>query len=432
MTSYADEVFDLIAAENARQYNNLEMIASENYPSPAVMEAMGSILTAKYAEGYPGHRYYGGCEVVNQIEELARSRALQMFNLNSDEWHVNVQPHSGTQANMAVYLSILQPGDKVMGMSLNAGGHLSHANPQGLAGKLYEAHQYDVDPDTGLIDYDAVLKLAKEVRPKLIICGASAYPRVIDFAKFREIANEVGAYLMADIAHIAGLVVSGDHPSPFPYADFVTTTTHKTLRGPRGGMVFCRKDMGKTLDTAVFPRLQGGPLMHVIAAKAVCFGEALTPNFAWYQHQVVANAKQLEIEFGRYGLPMVTGGTDNHLLLLDTWHSMGLTGKQAENALAEIHITVNKNSLPGDERPIAETSGIRIGTPALTTRGMWEPEMKEIASIIYDALTDYADSVRYQDDVWASYARPRFVDHVQSLVNDFVPLYANAKAKEEL
>lgn len=414
-----DTVFDLIEAEEARQSSHLEMIASENYPSPAVVAAMGSILTAKYAEGYPGHRYYGGCEVVDQIEELARSRALQMFDLNSDEWHVNVQPHSGTQANMAVYLSILQPGDKVMGMSLNAGGHLSHANPQGLAGKLYEAHQYDVAPDTGLIDYDAVLKLAKEVRPKLIICGASAYPRVIDFAKFRAIANEVGAYLMADIAHIAGLVVSGDHPSPFPYADFVTTTTHKTLRGPRGGMVFCRKDMAKTLDTAVFPRLQGGPLMHVIAAKAICFGEALTPNFAWYQHQVIANAKQLETEFKRYGLPMVTGGTDNHLLLLNTWDSIGLTGKQAEDVLAEINITVNKNSLPGDILSIDKTSGIRIGTPALTTRGMREPEMREIAGVIYDALNVYANSLRHQNAEWALYASSHFQDQVKSLTTDF-------------
>ncbi len=414
-----DAVFDLIEAEETRQSSHLELIASENYPSPAVVAAMGSILTAKYAEGYPGHRYYGGCEVVDQIEELARSRALQMFDLNSDEWHVNVQPHSGTQANMAVYLSILQPGDKVMGMSLNAGGHLSHANPQGLAGKLYEAHQYDVDPDTGLIDYDAVLKLAKEVRPKLIICGASAYPRVIDFAKFRAIANEVGAYLMADIAHIAGLVVSGDHPSPFPYADFVTTTTHKTLRGPRGGMVFCRKDMAKTLDTAVFPRLQGGPLMHVIAAKAICFGEALTPNFAWYQHQVIANAKQLETEFKRYGLPMVTGGTDNHLLLLNTWDSIGLTGKQAEDALAEIHITVNKNSLPGDKLPIAQTSGIRIGTPALTTRGMREPEMREIAAVIHDALGDDTKFAYHQSAEWTLYVRPRLQDWVKSLATDF-------------
>ena len=414
-----DAVFDLIEAEETRQSSHLELIASENYPSPAVVAAMGSILTAKYAEGYPGHRYYGGCEVVDQIEELARSRALQMFDLNSDEWHVNVQPHSGTQANMAVYLSILQPGDKVMGMSLNAGGHLSHANPQGLAGKLYEAHQYDVDPDTGLIDYDAVLKLAKEVRPKLIICGASAYPRVIDFAKFRAIANEVGAYLMADIAHIAGLVVSGDHPSPFPYADFVTTTTHKTLRGPRGGMVFCRKDMAKTLDTAVFPRLQGGPLMHVIAAKAICFGEALTPNFAWYQHQVIANAKQLETEFKRYGLPMVTGGTDNHLLLLNTWDSIGLTGKQAEDALAEIHITVNKNSLPGDNLPIAQTSGIRIGTPALTTRGMREPEMREIAAVIHDALGDDTKFAYHQSAEWTLYVRPRLQDWVKSLATDF-------------
>lgn len=414
-----DAVFDLIEAEETRQSSHLELIASENYPSPAVVAAMGSILTAKYAEGYPGHRYYGGCEVVDQIEELARSRALQMFDLNSDEWHVNVQPHSGTQANMAVYLSILQPGDKVMGMSLNAGGHLSHANPQGLAGKLYEAHQYDVDPDTGLIDYDAVLKLAKEVRPKLIICGASDYPRVIDFAKFRAIANEVGAYLMADIAHIAGLVVSGDHPSPFPYADFVTTTTHKTLRGPRGGMVFCRKDMAKTLDTAVFPRLQGGPLMHVIAAKAICFGEALTPNFAWYQHQVIANAKQLETEFKRYGLPMVTGGTDNHLLLLNTWDSIGLTGKQAEDALAEIHITVNKNSLPGDKLPIAQTSGIRIGTPALTTRGMREPEMREIAAVIHDALGDDTKFAYHQSAEWTLYVRPRLQDWVKSLATDF-------------
>lgn len=412
-------IFDLIEAEEARQSSHLELIASENYPSPAVVAAMGSILTAKYAEGYPGHRYYGGCEVVDQIEELACSRALQMFGLNPDEWHVNVQPHSGTQANMAVYLSILQPGDKVMGMSLNAGGHLSHANPQGLAGKLYEAHQYDVDPDTGLIDYDAVLKLAKEVRPKLIICGASAYPRVIDFAKFRAIANEVGAYLMADIAHIAGLVVSGDHPSPFPYADFVTTTTHKTLRGPRGGMVFCRKDMAKTLDTAVFPRLQGGPLMHVIAAKAICFGEALTPNFAWYQHQVIANAKQLEMEFKRYDLPMVTGGTDNHLLLLNTWNSLGLTGKQAEDALAEINITVNKNSLPGDTLPVAQTSGIRIGTPALTTRGMREPEMREIAAVIHDALGDYAGPFHHQSADWTLYARPRFQGWVACLTTDF-------------
>ena len=403
------EVFGLIAKEYERQMDHLEMIASENYPSSAVMTAMGSVLTAKYAEGYPGHRYYGGCEYVDQIEEIARSRALQMFGLNAEEWHVNVQPHSGTQANMAVYAAILKPGDKVMGMSLDAGGHLSHANPQGLAGKLYEAHQYGVSPETGLLDYEEIAELAEKVRPKLIICGASAYPRMIDFAK------SVDAYLMADIAHIAGLVVSGDHPSPFPYADFVTTTTHKTLRGPRGGMVFCRKEFAKALDAAVFPRLQGGPLMHVIAAKAVCFGEALKPEFQWYQHQVAANAKALEETFRGYDLPMVTGGTDNHLLLLNTWDSVGLTGKQAEDTLAEIGITVN----------ISKTSGIRIGTPALTTRGMKEQEMKKIATIICEAFLRRADSLQLDSELkWQTGRDYFFKNQVQALLQSFPYLYA--------
>lgn len=383
------EVADLTRREYARQSGGVELIASENYPSPAVRAAMASIFTAKYAEGYPGRRYYGGCEVVDELEELARQRLLSLF--KAEGWHANVQPHSGSQANMAVFAAVLQPGDPVMGMSLEAGGHLTHANPQGLEGKLYSARQYGVDAETGLIDYDEVQRIALEHRPRLIVCGASAYPRVIDFARFRQIADSVGAYLLADVAHIAGLIAAGLHPSPIPYADFVTSTTHKTLRGPRGGVILCRAEHAKAIDRAVFPVLQGGPLEHIIAAKAVCFHEAAQPAFAAYQQQVLRNAKALENAFARRDFRMVTGGTDNHLLLLNTYGSLGITGREAEDRLFGCHITVNKNTIPGETLKPSEASGIRIGTPAVTTLGMKEAQMEEIADIITRALTDGPD-----------------------------------------
>ena len=380
------EVALLTRREYQRQSGGVELIASENYPSPAVRAAMASIFTAKYAEGYPGRRYYGGCEVVDELEDLARQRLLRLF--GAEGWHANVQPHSGSQANMAVFAAVLQPGDPVMGMSLEAGGHLTHANPQGLEGKLYNARQYGVDPETGLIDYDQVQRIALEHRPRLIVCGASAYPRVIDFARFRQIADSVGAYLLADVAHIAGLIAAGLHPSPIPYADFVTSTTHKTLRGPRGGVILCRAEHAKAIDRAVFPVLQGGPLEHIIAAKAVCFHEAAQPAFAAYQQQVLRNAKALENAFAKRNFRMVTGGTDNHLLLLNTYGSLGITGREAEDRLFRCHITVNKNTIPGETLKPSEASGIRIGTPAVTTLGMKEAQMEEIADIIATALTD--------------------------------------------
>ncbi|MDR1100857.1 MAG: serine hydroxymethyltransferase [Clostridiales bacterium] len=363
--------------ELERQQNNIELIASENFASTATMEATGSYLTNKYAEGYPDHRYYGGCKFIDEVENLAISRAKELFNAE----YANVQPHSGAQANMSVFFSVLQPGDTVLGLSLAHGGHLSHGSPVNMSGKWFNVIPYSVDDQTGLIDYDSLLTLAKQHTPKMIIAGASAYPRTIDFRKFREIADAVGAYLMVDMAHIAGLVAVGLHESPMPYADFVTSTTHKTLRGPRGGLIFCKEQYGKQVDKAVFPGVQGGPLMHVIAAKANCFREALMPEFKTYQTQVIKNAKELENAFNAQGMSMVTGGTDNHLLLLDLTET-GITGKALETALDEINITVNKNAIPNDPNPPSVTSGIRIGTPAVTTKGMKEREMRIIAELI--------------------------------------------------
>lgn len=376
------EIADLIIKEDVRQISGIELIASENYPSPEVLAAAGSILTCKYAEGYPGKRYYGGCEYVDEIEQLAIDRAKQLFGAE----HANVQPHCGTTTNNAVYAAVLKPGDKVMGMSLSAGGHLSHCNPQGLGGKLYDAVLYGVDEETGLIDYDKVYDLAQQHHPKLIVCGASAYSRTIDFAMFREIADSVGAYLLADIAHIAGLVATGLHPSPIPYADFVTTTTHKTLRGPRSGLILCREEFAKKIDTAVFPRLQGGPLMHIIAAKAIAFKEALDPSFKTYQEQVLANAKTFERTLTARGIQLVTGGTDNHLLLLNVAARGGPTGKAVEEALSKCNITVNKNTIPGEKLSPNVASGIRIGTPAITTRGMTKQHVKYIANVIANVI----------------------------------------------
>jgi len=388
------QVSALIRKEYLRQTGGIELIASENYPSPAVLAAAGSILTCKYAEGYPGRRYYGGCEYIDEIERLAIERAKQLFGAE----HANVQPHCGTTTNNAVYAAVLKPGDKVLGMSLSGGGHLSHCNPQGQGGRLYDAVLYGVNEETGLIDYDRVYDLAQQHRPKLIVCGASAYSRVIDFKKFREIADSVGAYLLADIAHIAGLVATGLHPSPVPYADFVTTTTHKTLRGPRAGLILCKAEYARQIDLAVFPRLQGGPLEHIIAAKAIAFKEALEPGFKQYQKHVLKNAKTFERVLTERGVRLVTGGTDNHLLLLNVSHA-GKTGKEIEAALGACHITVNKNTIPGEKLSPNVASGIRIGSPAITTRGMREPEVKFIANTIADILeganpSDYAKDVR--------------------------------------
>ncbi len=371
------EVAKAILGEIERQAFKLEMIASENFASPAVMEATGCVMTNKYAEGYPGRRYYGGCQFVDVVETLAIERAKKLFGAE----HVNVQPHSGTQANMAVYMAVLKPGDTILAMDLAHGGHLSHGARVNFSGKLYNVVFYGVRKDTETIDYEQVRTLAKEHRPKLIVVGASAYPRVIDFEKFREIADEVGAYVMADIAHIAGLVAAGIHPSPIPHCEFVTTTTHKTLRGPRGGMVMCRKEFAKDVDKTVFPGIQGGPLMHVIAAKAVALKEALTEEFRSYQRQIVKNAKVLAERLASHGFRIVSGGTDNHLMLVDL-RPIGITGDVAEKALEEAGITVNKNMIPFDPEKPTVTSGIRIGTPALTTRGMKEPEMEEIGDLI--------------------------------------------------
>ncbi len=375
------EVHRLILAEGRRQNEGLELIASENFASPAVLEAMGSCLTNKYAEGLPGARYYGGCEVVDQVEELARERAKRLFGAE----HANVQPHSGAQANMAVYFATLQPGDTVLGMNLAHGGHLTHGSPVNFSGVLYRFVPYGVDPETETIDYDQVAELARRERPRLIVGGASAYPRVIDFARLRAIADEVGAELMVDMAHIAGLVAAGEHPSPVPHAHYVTSTTHKTLRGPRSGLILCRADRARAVDKAVFPGIQGGPLMHVIAAKAVCFQEALQPAFREYQRQVVRNARALAETLAGHGLPLVSGGTDNHLILVKV-RPWGLTGKEAEAILGRVGITVNKNAIPFDPEKPAVTSGIRLGTPALTTRGMGEAEMREIGELIVRAL----------------------------------------------
>lgn len=380
------EIAQAMELELKRQQNKIEMIASENFVSEAVMAAQGSVLTNKYAEGYPGKRYYGGCEYVDIVEDLARERAKALFGAE----HANVQPHSGAQANTAVYYALLEPGDVVLGMNLAHGGHLSHGSPVNISGKYYKFFAYGVDEETEQIDYDQVRKVALECKPKLIVAGASAYPRTLDFARFGEIAREVGAKLMVDMAHIAGLVATGLHPSPVPYADVVTTTTHKTLRGPRGGMILCRKEYAAAIDKAVFPGIQGGPLMHVISAKAVAFKEAMKPCFADYQKQVIKNAKLLAEELTRYDFRIVSGGTDNHLLLVDL-RNKGLTGKEGEHILDEIGITVNKNAIPFDPLSPSVTSGIRIGTPALTTRGMKEEAVKTIAFIMHTALSFHQD-----------------------------------------
>jgi len=380
------EIYDAIKKETEREMFTLELIASENFVSEAVLEAQGCVMTNKYAEGYPGKRYYGGCQNVDVAESLAIERAKKLFNAE----YVNVQPHSGTQANMAVYFSILKPGDTMMGMNLSHGGHLSHGHPINFTGQMYKIVPYGVNKDTETIDYDEVLKLAREHKPKLIVVGASAYPRFIDYKRFREIADEVGAVIMADIAHPAGLVATGLHPTPLPYAEFVTTTTHKTLRGPRGGMVMCQEKFAKTLDKNLFPGIQGGPLMHVIAAKAVALKEALTPQFKIYQGQIQKNAKTMAKRLQERGFKLISGGTDNHLMLLDLRNSE-ITGKDAEEALDKAGITVNKNTVPFDPRSPFITSGIRIGTPAVTTRGMKEKEMMMIADLIADTINNIKD-----------------------------------------
>ena len=380
------EVYEAIRRETERQAHQLELIASENFVSNAVLEATGSLLTNKYAEGYPGKRYYGGCEFVDQAESLAISRAKKIFGAD----HVNVQAHSGSQANMAVYLAVMNPGDTMLGMNLTHGGHLTHGSPVNFSGKLFRVVPYGVRPDTETIDFDQVRALALEHRPKLIVVGASAYPRIIEFAPFREIADEVGCMVMADIAHVAGMVAVGLHPNPVPYCEFVTTTTHKTLRGPRGGMILCREDMAKKLNSSIFPGTQGGPLMHVIAAKAVALREAMTPEFHAYQRQILSNAKVFAGTLSNRGFRLVSGGTDNHLLLVNL-KDTPLTGKEAEENLERVGITVNKNTVPFETRSPFVTSGIRIGTPAVTTRGMKEPEMERIANMIADVLNAPGD-----------------------------------------
>jgi glycine hydroxymethyltransferase len=380
------EIYQAILGEKKREQEQIILIASENYASRAVLEAQGSLLTNKYAEGLPGKRYYGGCEFVDVAESLAIARAKELFGVD----HANVQPHSGTQANMAVYLAMLKPGDVILSMSLAHGGHLSHGHPINFSGSIYRPVFYGVRRDTGRIDYDEVARLAETHRPRLIVTGASAYPRIFDFKRLREIADHIGAFLMADIAHIAGLVAAGVHPSPVPYADFVTTTTQKTLRGPRGGMVMCKAPHAKAIDKAVFPGIQGGPLMHVIAAKAVAFKEALTPEFKIYQRQIVANSQALAEALVQRGFQLVSGGTDNHLMLVDL-SNRGVTGKDAEGALDRAGITVNKNAIPFDEKPPAVASGIRLGTPAVTTRGMKEREMTIIAEAIHQVTLKPGD-----------------------------------------
>ena len=371
-----EEIYEQIKKEEERQKHNIELIASENFVSEAVLEAVGSILTNKYAEGYPNARYYGGCEYIDQIEELARNRAKELFGAE----HANVQPHSGSQANMAVYMTVLQPGDTVLGMDLSNGGHLTHGSKVNFSGKLYNFIAYGVKED-GYIDYEDVERKAMEYKPKLILAGASAYPRKIDFKKFREIADKIGAYFMVDMAHIAGLVCAGEHESPVPYADFVTSTTHKTLRGPRSGLILCKEQYAKALDKTIFPGIQGGPLEHVIAGKAICFKEAMQPEFKQYAHQVVLNARKLAEELVKRDFNLVSGGTDNHLMLIDL-RSKGLTGKEATLLLDEVNITVNKNAVPNDPEKPMVTSGIRIGTPAVTTRGLKEEDMVKLAEAI--------------------------------------------------
>ncbi|GAB4074807.1 serine hydroxymethyltransferase [Barrientosiimonas marina] len=403
-----DALYEALQAEKTRQQEKIELIASENFVSEAVMEAMGSVLTNKYAEGYPGKRYYGGCEHVDVAENLARDRAKELFGAD----HANVQPHSGAQANMAVYFSVLDPGDTILGMNLNHGGHLTHGSPVNFSGRMYNVADYGVDQETERLDYDVIRERAKEVQPKLIIAGASAYAREIDFAKFREIADDVGAYLMVDMAHIAGLVAAGLHQNPVPYADFVTTTTHKTLRGPRGGMILCKADYAKKIDKAVFPVMQGGPLMHVIAAKAVSFKEALSDGFKTYAEQIIRNARALSEALSKEGLRIVSGGSDNHLLLVDVT-PLGLTGDVAEKALDDIGITANKNTIPFDKEKPSVASGVRMGTAAVTTRGFTEADMQEMASIIASVLKNYEDKSVLQE------AKER----VTALTSNY-PLYA--------
>ncbi|MGI5936391.1 MAG: serine hydroxymethyltransferase [Oscillospiraceae bacterium] len=379
------DIADAIRKELERQRNNIELIASENVVSEAVLAAAGSVLTNKYAEGYPGKRYYGGCQHVDTVETIAIERAKKLFGAK----YANVQPHSGAQANFAVYLALCKPGDTVLGMNLDHGGHLTHGSPANFSGKLYNIVSYGVDPETGLLDYDKVRELALAHKPKMIVAGASAYPRIIDFEKFASIARECGAYLMVDMAHIAGLVAAGVHPSPVPYADVVTSTTHKTLRGPRGGLILTNDEaIAKKINSAIFPGSQGGPLMHIIAAKAVAFKEALKPEFAEYQAQVVKNARALANAFVARGLNVVSGGTDNHLLLLDL-RNTGLSGREMEERLDQVNITTNKNKIPGDPASAVETSGLRLGSPAVTTRGFKEAEMEEVAELIYLAIKDF-------------------------------------------
>ena len=387
LEKFDSEVFAACNDELTRQRHNIELIASENIVSKAVLLAAGSVLTNKYAEGYPAHRYYGGCEYVDVVEDIARERAKKLFGAE----HANVQPHSGANANLAVFFALLQPGDTVMGMNLAHGGHLSHGSPVNISGKYFNIVPYGVTDDTHVIDYDEMERIALECKPKLIVAGASAYARVIDFKRMREIADKVGAYLMVDIAHIAGLVAAGLHPSPVPYADVVTTTTHKTLRGPRGGLILCREALAKQIDKAIFPGVQGGPLMHIIAAKAVAFGEALKPEFKEYQKQIVKNAAALAAALKAEGFDLVSDGTDNHLMLLDL-RKFDITGKELEKRLDEVHITVNKNAIPNDPQSPFVTSGVRIGTPAVTSRGFKEDEMKLIAGWIKRVVTDFENS----------------------------------------
>lgn len=410
------EVFQAILNETKRQAYKLELIASENFVSYAVMEAAGSVMTNKYAEGYPGRRYYGGCEFVDVVENLARERAKQLFGCE----HVNVQPHSGSQANMAVYFAFLKPGDTILGLNLSHGGHLTHGHPVNFSGRFYKVVPYGVRKDTEVIDYDELIAIAKEHKPKMIVAGASAYPRELDFKKFREAADAVGAYLMVDIAHIAGLIVTGLHQSPVPYADFVTTTTHKTLRGPRAGMIMCREKYAKEIDGMVMPGIQGGPLMHIIAAKAVAFKEALKPEFKEYQKQIVKNARALAEELKNFGYHVVSGGTDTHLLLL-SFIEKGLTGKEIEKALEQAGITVNKNTVPFDPQKPFITSGIRIGTPAVTTRGMKEPEMKRIAGFIHRVISNLGNETDYK----------KVGDEVRELCLEF-PLYQERLLEEKV
>ena len=406
LSAYDNEVYSACESELERQQRNIELIASENIVSKAVLLATGSVLTNKYAEGYPSKRYYGGCQCVDVVEEIARNRAKELFKAE----HVNVQPHSGANANLAVFFALLNPGDTVMGMNLQQGGHLSHGSPVNISGKYFNVVPYGVDESTARIDYDEMERIALECKPKLIVAGASAYSRVIDFPRCREIADKVGAYLMVDMAHIAGLVAAGVHPSPVPYADIVTTTTHKTLRGPRGGMILCKEQFAKQIDKAVFPGTQGGPLMHIIAAKAVALGEALTEEFKNYQKQVVKNAAVLADELMKHGIDIVSGGTDNHLMLLDL-RNKGITGKELEHRLDEVRITANKNTIPNDPQSPFVTSGLRIGTPAVTTRGFKEPEMELIAGWISDIINDFDGN------------KDRVLSEVQSLCERF-PLYS--------